>query len=60
MNTGPLTNLTALENISDMHRAAERSQLAAAARTPRARGRRETEVRTRRSWFSFRRSPKLA
>jgi hypothetical protein len=59
MNTGPMTNLAALEQISEMHRAAERSHLAAAARPPRARGRRETQVRTR-SWFSFRRSPKLA
>jgi hypothetical protein len=60
MNTGHLTNLAALEHASDLHRAAERSQLAAAARRPRARGRRDLEVRTRRSWFSFRRSPKLA
>jgi hypothetical protein len=60
MTTGHLTNLAALEQISDMHRAAERSHLQAAARPPRARGRREIEVRTRRNWLGLRRSPKLA
>jgi hypothetical protein len=60
MNPGQLENLAGLAQISEMHRAAERSHLQAAARPPRARGRREIEVRTRRTWFGLRRSPKLA
>jgi hypothetical protein len=60
MNTGHTVNLAAQEHAYDLHRSAEHARLAAAARTPRARGRRETAVRTRMSWFSFRRSPKLA
>jgi hypothetical protein len=56
-----LNHLVALEQISDMHRAAERSQLAAdARRQPRTRVPLERKPRLSFSWLGLRRRPKVA
>jgi hypothetical protein len=55
--TGQLNHFIATEQISDRHRAAERSHLAARVRQPREP--RERSTRASRSWFGLRRA-KLA
>jgi hypothetical protein len=49
-----------LEQIADRHRAAERSHLLAAARTPKEQEPRECTTRTGRALLGLRRRPKVA